>query len=450
MNYYTKQHSRKERKDFVFYLRQFSRIFMGLLFIFSSYVKAVDPYGFSIKLEEYLVSFGLDFFTPLTMFLAISAITAEFFIGVALLFNFQMRLTSWLLLLFMLFFFFLTFWLAYATDIVNIFNSLFHKNNQIFVVTDCGCFGDFIKLTNKQTFYKNVFFMVFTLIIFGQNKKYKKYDLFYITQWLPLVIGLIFILFTQIHCLRHEPWHDFRPWFKGNFIASETYSEAPEMDYVFQYKHKKTNSIMELTTDDLISISDDSVKNADFENNYTYLDRKEKIIKKGMDAKLSDFALTDILKQIDNKEIIITQRGFHFILFIRDAKKANLNNFNDIINFANTCLENNIPFVAVTGSTPGEIQKFKTKYDIRFPIYFSDETPLKTAIRSNPGLILLKDGYVMDKWSFRDIPEFDEFKSTIPKYNSKLKKYKTKTPPVLPNGINLDSINYSSKTITNE
>lgn len=450
MSYYTKQISRKEHKDFMFYLRQFSRIFMGLLFIFSSYVKAVDPYGFSIKLEEYLVSFGLDFFSPLTMFLAISAITAEFFIGIALLLNFQMRFTSWLLLLFMLFFFFLTFWLAYATEIVNIYNSIFHKSHEIFVVTDCGCFGDFIKLTNKQTFYKNVFFMVFTLIIFIENKKYKTINIFYISQWLPLLIGLIFILFTQIYCLRHEPWHDFRPWFKGNFIAAETYSEAPEMDFVFKYKNKTNDSIVEFTTTDLNNITEDSIKSIDFINNYIFVDRQEKIIKKGIDAKLSDFALTDILKQVDYKEKIIFQSGYHFILFIRDAKTAKLKNFNEIIKLATTCIQNNIPFVAVTGSTPKEIEKLKNTYNITFPIYFSDETPLKTAIRNNPGLILLKDGYVIDKWSFRDIPDYDEFQSTIPKYDVKLKTYKVKTPPILPNGLNLDSINYSSKTISNE
>ena len=164
---------RKERKDIVYYLREFSRLFMGILFIFSSYVKGVDPYGFSIKLEEYLISFGLDFFSPLAMTMAIGAITVEFLIGVALIVNFKMRFTSWVLLLFMLFFTLLTFWLAYALDIVNLYNSIFHKNVKIFVVTDCGCFGDFITLSNKQTFYKNVVFMLFTLIIFGQNKKYK-------------------------------------------------------------------------------------------------------------------------------------------------------------------------------------------------------------------------------------------------------------------------------------
>ena len=436
---------RKERKDIVYYLREFSRLFMGILFIFSSYVKGVDPYGFSIKLEEYLISFGLDFFSPLAMTMAIGAITVEFLIGVALIVNFKMRFTSWVLLLFMLFFTLLTFWLAYALDIVNLYNSIFHKNVKIFVVTDCGCFGDFITLSNKQTFYKNVVFMLFTLIIFGQNKKYKQNKLALRKQIIALLVGLIAILFVQIYCLRHEPWHDFRPWYKGNFIAAETYSEAPEMDFIFIYKNKTNNAIVEYTTDELMAISEDEATYEDFENNYVYVDRKDKIIKKGTEAKLADFELQDKEQKTDMKESIIEQKGYHFILFIRNIKTASLNNFTQINDFANQCINDNIPFIAVTGSMPEEVAELQQKYNTEFHFYYSDETPLKTAIRNNPGLILLKDGYIIDKWSFRDIPSYDKFKNSIPTYDKNLIKYKIKIPPILPNGVNLDSVNYSVK-----
>ncbi len=442
---------RKQRKDILYYLREFSRLFMGILFVFSGYVKGVDPYGFSIKLEEYLISFGLDFFTPLAMLMAIAAITVEFLIGIALIVNFKMRFTSWILLLFMLFFTFLTFWLAYALDIVNLYNTIFHKSLKIFVVTDCGCFGDFVTLSNKQTFYKNVVFMLFTLVIFVQNNKYKQNKSALIKQWTALIISLIVVLFIQIYCLRHEPWHDFRPWYKGNFIAAETYSEAPEMDFIFIYKNTTNNNIVEYTTDELMAITENEAANEEFENKYIYVDRKDKIIKKGTEATLSDFELKDLSQQIDLKENIIEQKGYHFILFIRNIKSASLKNLDKINDFANQCINENIPFIAVTSSLPEEVEALKQKYNIEFHFYYSDETPLKTAVRNNPGLILLKDGYVIDKWSYRDIPSFDKFKNTIPKYNVKLQKYKTKMPPILPNGTNLDSINYPTKeTISNE
>ena len=122
-----------------------------------------------------------------------------------------------------------------------------------------------------------------------------------------------------------------------------------------------------------------------------------------------------------------------------------MNNFKQINDFANQCINDNIPFIAVTGSMPKEVAELQQKYNTEFHFYYSDETPLKTAIRNNPGLILLKDGYIIDKWSFRDIPSYDKFKNSIPTYDKNLIKYKIKIPPILPNGVNLDSVNYSVK-----
>ena len=183
MDYYLKHNTHKEHKNFMFYVRHFSRIFIGILFIFSGYVKAVDPFGGALKFEEYFASFGMDFFAPLSMAFSLLLNAAEFVIGFALLFGIQMQLFAWALLLFMAFFTLLTFWLAYALDIVNLINSVFNTNYQIFVVTDCGCFGDFITLSNKETFYKNIFFLFFTLIILIERNRYKNKAFLYITQW---------------------------------------------------------------------------------------------------------------------------------------------------------------------------------------------------------------------------------------------------------------------------
>ena len=166
---------------------------------------------------------------------------------------------------------------------------------------------------------------------------------------------------------------------------------------------------------------------------------------KGTEAKLADFELQDKEQKTDMKESIIEQKGYHFILFIRNIKTASLNNFKQINDFANQCINDNIPFIAVTGSMPEEVAELQQKYNTEFHFYYSDETPLKTAIRNNPGLILLKDGYIIDKWSFRDIPSYDKFKNSIPTYDKNLIKYKIKIPPILPNGVNLDSVNYSVK-----
>ena len=429
--------SRKKQKDVGYYFRNGLRIAMGLLFIFSGYVKMVDPYGFNLKIEEIFVSIDMDFMVPASMVFAFLGILAEFALGWALLLGIQMQLAAWGLMLFMGFFLVLTFWMAYALNLVAFYNHLFATNYQIFVVTDCGCFGDFLKLDNHQTFYKNVIFMLFTIIIFVQRKKYKQQPWYYITQWFPMLLVTGFSLFTMFHCLRHEPWHDFRPWKVGNFIAGETYSQAPEVDYIFKYKNIHDNTVKEITMDDMTAIVSDSILIDDLENNYTYLDRVEKVIVPGVNAKLSDFTITDIETREDIKNQIITSQDYVFIIFARDVTTMSADGFTAINTLINKCKERKIDYVIVTGSLQEEVDAFNAKHGFNMDFYYCDVTSLKTAIRNNPGVILIKEGYVMDKWSYRDIPPLAEIISQMPKYDANLEKYKRKTPPKLPNGKTL-------------
>jgi len=430
--------SRKKQKNAGYYFRNTLRIAIGILFIFSGYVKMVDPMGTAIKFEEYFVSFGWDFLTPAAMFFSFLLNSAEFIIGVALLLGIQMQFTAWCLLLFISFFTLLTFWLAYALDLFALYNRLFETNHQIFVVTDCGCFGDFLKMTNKQTFYKNVLFMLCTLVIFSQRKKYKEQPWYYITQWGPIVLITGFALFMQFFCLRHEPWHDFRPWKVGNFIAGETYSQAPEIDYVFKYKNIHDQSIKEITMDELTEISSDSALEADLAENYTYVDRAEKVIRPAINAKLSDFTLTDGETREDIKNQIIMSPDYTFIIFAKDITTLSEKGYAAINTLINECRSQKMNYVIVTGSLKEEADTFNIKRGTDWHFYFSDVTPLKTAVRNNPGVVLLKEGYVVDKWSFRDIPALQEIISKLPKYDKRLEKYKKKIPPKLPNGKTLE------------
>ncbi|MCL2132241.1 MAG: DoxX family protein [Lentimicrobiaceae bacterium] len=438
MEYSRNTNSRKKQKNAMYYIRNFSRLLMGVLFIFSGYVKMVDPYGFSLKIGEIFLSLGMDFMAPTATVFAFLGILAEFVLGWALLLGIQMQLAAWGLLLFMGFFFVLTFWLAYALDIVDWINRMFATNYQIFVVTDCGCFGDFVKLDNQQTFYKNVVFMLFTLLIFVQRKKYKPQKWYYITQWFPVLLVSGFSLFTMFYCLRHEPWHDFRPWKVGNFIAGETYSQAPVVDYVFKYKNNNDQSIKEITMDEMTEISSDSLLMNDFTTNYTYFDRAEKIIVPGINARLSDFTITDIETREDIKNHVITSSDYTFIVFMRDVTTLSETGFAAVNTLIGECNQLGMDYVIVTASLKEEVDKFNAKYNSDMHFYYSDATPLKTAIRNNPGVILIKDGYVLDKWSFRDIPALQEITAKFPKYEVRLNKYKKKIPPKLPNGETLE------------
>ena len=436
-NYSTSRKIKRERKDAAYYLRHGCRIFIGLLFIFSAYVKGVDPFGFSLKIEEYLLSFGMDFLTPLSMVAACGMLIVEFLIGVAMLCNIQVRFFSWVLLLFMCFFLLLTFYLAYAPSIAQAVSRRTGSSYQLFVPGDCGCFGDFLKLTNAQTFWKNVIFMVPTLVVFMQRKWFRQQDFRYVTEWGPLLLAAMFMLFMEVHCLRHEPWHDFRPWNKGHFIAAETYSEAPQVDYVFRYRNLQDGSFREITMDELTAISEDSARNAELEAGFEYVDRVEKVLKKGVDARLTDFSLLDAETREDVKWDVMESEGFHFLMVFRDVNMTKLSKLEKINRFAEQCRQNGIPFIAVTASLPTEVEQLKSSMQTDYPFYYSDATPLKTALRNNLGLVLLKDGYVLDKWAFRDVPAFDRFVAMLPKYERKLQRYQRREPPVLPNGDTL-------------
>ncbi|MBO4281895.1 MAG: DoxX family membrane protein [Bacteroidales bacterium] len=427
----------KERKNASYYIRHFCRLFIGALFVFSAYVKGVDPFGFALKIEEYFLSFGTQFMVPLSMPIACGMLMVEFLIGVAMLLNIQPRFFSWVLLLFMLFFLLLTFYLAYGPAIVRGINRWTGSSYRLSVPGDCGCFGDFIKLTNTQTFWKNVIFMLPTLVVFAQRKRFKTQSFQYITNWGPLVLAAGFMLFMEIHCLRHEPWHDFRPWKKGHFIAAETYSEAPQMDYVFQYRNNADGSLRELTMDELTAVSEDSLSNADLEENYTYAGRQEKLVKPGVDARLTDFTLMDAETKEDVKWEVIEAAGYHFIAIFRDVKKISLEKIIKINHLAADCERNGVPFVAVTASFPDDVALLRNQTGVTYPFYYSDATPLKTALRNNAGVILLKDGYVLDKWSFRDVPSWEKFLSMQEGYELDLENYMRKEPPVLPNGKRL-------------
>ena len=448
METYRNSFSRKKHRTTGDYLLNFIRVGMGLLFIFSGYVKLVDPMGTAIKFEEYFVSFGWDFMSPAAMFFSFLLNTSEFILGVALLLGLQMQFTAWCLLAYMSFFTLLTFWLAFALDLVALVNRIFETNYQIFVVTDCGCFGDFLKLSNKETFYKNVLFIACAILLFWKRKNFKQQPWYYVTQWGPVVLVTGFAFFTQFYCLRHEPWHDFRPWKVGNFIAAETYSQAPEVDFVFKYKNINDQSIKEITMDEMTAISADSILSSDFEKNYTYLDRVEKVIVEGINAKLSDFTITDFETKEDIKNQIIASPNYTFIIFARDVASISEEGYNVISTLVKECNEQNMDFVIVTGSLKEEVDTFNINRATNLHFYFSDVTPLKTAVRNNPGVILLKDGYVMDKWSYRDVPPLQEIVAKLPKYDAKLQKYKKKTPPKLPNGKLLEEEFFVEKADT--
>jgi len=367
-------------------LRFVSRIIVGLVFIFSGFVKAVDPLGSMYKFHDYFLAFGMEWLSPAALWLGIILCLLEFVIGTALIFNVRMKLAAWGVMLFMAFFTVLTFYLALTNP-----------------VSDCGCFGDAIIMTNWQTFYKNVIIMIFTLVIFFGRKAYMQCKSC-IYHNAVIAISSAVLLGTVYYSYYHLPILDFLPWKVGNKIQ-ELVIPTPEVaEITLIYKHKETGELLEYTTKNLPY--NDSI----LWNNIEFVEQKKTIITPYIAPPITDFMIRDTLND-DYTEEIISNPGFQFLLVTYNVNYAHVDNFTKINEFVDSCYSNNISFVGLTGSAHEDADIIINKASIKYPVYFVDETTLKSVVRSNPGMVLLFNGVVVDKWAYRDFPSWTKFLS---------------------------------------
>jgi uncharacterized membrane protein YphA (DoxX/SURF4 family) len=374
-------------------VRIISRILIGLVFVFSGFVKAVDPWGTNIKFEEYFEALGMHLLIPYAFEIAVLLIVAEFIVGFCLLFGLKMKLTSWGLLLFMLIFFPLTLWLAISNK-----------------VTDCGCFGDFIKLSNWGTFYKNVIIMIPTLIIFFQRNKYK--SIFGCgKQWLFSGIGILIVGFIIWHSYAHLPLIDFLPYKVGTDLKSQmTVPEGYPKDVYEQFiKLKDTTSGNEIEVTVTAYTNDSTYWGTG--TKYKYLSISEaKLVKEGYKPPIHDFTINNE----NGKNILDSVLNFDeyaFIFVSKKVEKANIDNIKKVNELAKYAASKNYIFLGLTASLKEQINAFIVATQAPYLFYTCDETTLKTAIRANPGIILLKKGVVVAKWHYNDIPTVEEFKN---------------------------------------
>jgi uncharacterized membrane protein YphA (DoxX/SURF4 family) len=359
---------------------QFSRFIVGGLLIFSGLIKLNDPIGTQIKLEEYFEVFSEDFgsffhyFIPWALEIGMFMIVLEVVLGVAILIYWRMNLSSWLLLLMMTFFTFLTFYSAY-----------FNK------VTDCGCFGDAIKLTPWESFTKDVVLMIFVLHLFWYRKKYKSF--------LTASIGNTIVAFSIVVCvalgiyaIRHLPFIDFRAYRIGNNIPAQMLpGEQPIIEYTFEHEGKK------ITSSDFIT-----------EEGYKYISSKvlneDKIKPKITDYSVSSPEGEDMTQY--------TFEGSKLLIVIFNVEKTSTENIS-LIRDLTRALEGKVDCFILTSSGSELTEEFRHQHQLAVPFYFADATVLKTIIRSNPGIALWKDGTVLGNWHHNDTPSADQILSLI-------------------------------------
>lgn len=356
------------------YIDQFSRFFVGGLFIFSGLIKLNDPIGTEIKLEEYFEVFAEDFgsfflfFKPYALEMGMVMIVLEVVLGIAVLIHYRMNLTTKVLLTLMVFFTFLTFYSAY-----------FNK------VTDCGCFGDAIKLTPWQSFYKDVVLMIFVLHLFWYRQTYP--PVLYTKEGHGVILASITIcLFLGVYALHHLPFIDFRAYRIGNNIPQQM---QPEEQPVFEYLFKRKDTDEEVASAKYLT---DTLM-------YKYSSVRQTNEDKTK-AKITDYSVFNL----DGEDVTQnTFEGVKLLFIIYDADKASTKNISELRTLAKA-LDGKIEMMVLTSSSSEQFEAFRHAHQLAVPYYFADATVLKTIVRSNPGITLWKDGTVKGMWHHNDTP----------------------------------------------
>lgn len=366
----------------------FVQNFVGAFFIFSGFVKSVDPLGTSYKIQEYFVEFGMGFLEPYTLAFSVVTIVLEIVIGITLLLGYQKTITVWLLLLLIIFFTFLT---GYTTFTGH--------------VTDCGCFGDFLKIEPKQSFMKDIFLSVLILFLFIRKKYIEESFPTFISAGLTGVATIAFTLFCFRNFAWNEPVFDFRPYKVGNYLPDYMKGIPDKVEFSWVNKNKQTGEIKEFTNDEYMK----AIGEPGFKDTWEYVDRKDKVIEKGVPAKIANFQILNEYEE-DMSEDVLYNPDYQFLVIAYDLKKTDAASFQKLNPLAEGAEKDGFMFYAVSAASAKEKEAFRHENQTAFPFYSADGTFLKTIVRSNPGLLLLKNGTVVGKWHHDHFPTYEELK----------------------------------------
>jgi uncharacterized membrane protein YphA (DoxX/SURF4 family) len=357
------------------------RIAVGLLFIFSGVVKANDPLGLTYKMNEFFEVWNMGFMTSYTLAFSILMIGFEITSGVAMIVGNWFRLYALLLLLLNIFFTFLTGYALYSGKI-----------------KECGCFGDCIKISNTATFNKDL--ILTAAMIFLNIFRYRVFPIFN-KGWINAAIvgaGAIFAFGLQYHVLHHLPVHDCLPYKVGNNIweKMKPAPDATEAEFATTFVYEKNGVKQNFTTE-----------------NYPWKDPSWKFVSKESieikpatgQSEIHDFVLTDANNE-DRTEEILTAKGYTFIWFLREPEKAHLDNMETLRAIMDKATSMKIPFYVACSAGRDICITYQEAWNMKhIPFMTLDGTVNKTVMRTNPGLMLLKDGVVVNKWSYLDYPK---------------------------------------------
>ena len=364
------------------------RFLLGATFVFSGFVKAIDPIGTQYKLQDYISAVGMGGIVPdiVTLLASVALSALEFSLGVFVLFAIRRHLVSKILVAFMAVMTLITVWIA-------LFNP----------VKDCGCFGEALRLTNVQTLLKNIVLLAASVVVAWRPLRMYRF-LSRSTQWIAINYTILFVLLLSAHCLYHLPLIDFRPYHIGMNIKKgmEIPAGAPQPEFETTFILQKNGVKKEFTLDNYPDSS------------WQFVDSKTVQTKEGYVPPIHDFSI----QKADGDDItdsVLTAKGYIFLLVSPHLEQAADSNFGDIDLLYEYCQERKIPFYCLTASTKKDIDHWADITGAEYPFCFTDETALKTIIRSNPGLLLLKDGTIIRKWSHNDLPSSSSLNAPLSK-----------------------------------
>lgn len=352
---------------------------MAMVFIFSGFVKAVDPLGTQYKIQDYLTAFGWIGFFPDFLLLSASMLLGivEFCLGVYLFFGIRRKITPRVLVLIMSFMTPLTLWLAIDNPI-----------------SDCGCFGDAVVLSNWETFWKNVFLLVGAVTVL----KWRKRIFPLVTprlDWLIAMYGFLFILGITCYCYYKLPIFDFRPYHIGADIRKGMEIPEGEKPTVYEtiFIMQKDGEVKEFVLDDYP------------DSTWTFVDTRLVVKEKGYEPPIHDFF---IVRQDDGEDItdqVLNDENYTFLLVAHQLELADDSTIDLINELYDYSLMHGYSFYCLTSSSDEEILKWQDRTGAEYPFCLTDNTTLRTMVRSNPGLMLLKDGVVLNKWGVNELPD---------------------------------------------
>jgi uncharacterized membrane protein YphA (DoxX/SURF4 family)/peroxiredoxin len=356
-------------------ITQFSRIFVGILFIISGLIKLNDPIGFSYKLAEYFSEpvFNIPFLVPAALSLSLFLVIVEVVLGVMLLIGYKAQFTIWSLLLMIVFFTFLTFYSAYYD-----------------VVKDCGCFGDALHLTPWQSFTKDIVLLVFILIIFF-NKKLIKPVFEKSIQNVIAYASIVLCMFMAVWVLNHLPLIDFRPYKVGNNIQKgmEIPEGAPKSVVAMTFIYKVKGVDKEFSEGDLMNLPEGA----------EFVDRKDKVITEGYVPPIHDFTM--IKDGSDYKEELLQEPKLVMIVTY-DLTTAEVGGMEKMEKLHQDAKAKGYKVIGMTNSSAAEIEKSQKKYGLTFDYYTCDAIALKTIERANPSIVILDKGTIKQKVHYND------------------------------------------------